>query len=260
MSVWQSIQKNKKYIGIMVATIIVLLAIILIGPLDIFSHGFYCDIVDWDWVAAKDFGTPVQLENGDFEMDFSPIKDHFVGFGIYLLNQPVGNTGSLIMTICNENRKQIDSVKIDLSKVSETKLCHVYVNTALRKGEDYILKFSTEGCSTVPYLPTIDKSYLSGESKAGNIFLGGGYAESTFTWQNKFLIILFILAVYGFICAKLISESKAQKVILVASIITFMTTLLSWNYMYNSLDNSNTAFSDFQYGSERLVRGCRSRT
>ena len=174
MTEWKLVQINKKHIIIIMVTLIMLLAIILIGPLDFFSHGFYCNVVDWDSVAAEDFGDPVQLENGDFEMDFSPIQDHFVGFGIYLLNQPGGNSGNLIVTLYDENRNQIDYIIVDISKVIEAELYRIYVNADLEKGKKYILKFVAEDCSTAPYLPTVDRDYLSGESESSNIFLGGG--------------------------------------------------------------------------------------
>lgn len=255
MTEWKLVQINKKHIIIIMVTLIMLLAIILIGPLDFFSHGFYCNVVDWDSVAAEDFGDPVQLENGDFEMDFSPIQDHFVGFGIYLLNQPGGNSGNLIVTLYDENRNQIDYIIVDISKVIEAELYRIYVNADLEKGKKYILKFVAEDCSTAPYLPTVDRDYLSGESESSNIFLGGGYAEPTFTFQDKLLIAFFIISIYGFIGSKLIFENKKQKIVSTVAISIFMTTFLLWNYMYNSFDNYNTLFDDFQVDSESLVAG-----
>lgn len=238
--------------GILVITIAILVFILLLGPGDIFSHGYYCDEINYD-MALDDITSVIDLANGDFEMEFSPVNRHFAGFEINLLNQPYGNMGHLNLTIINKNGKEIDRISVDLSKVSEGKWYKTYANAPLKKDEVYRLCFSAVGCDVTPYLQTIDSDYLGDESLSGDVLLGYAYARSTFTFQEKVLIILLILAVWGYLCAGLLTNDVQKRVIRNAAVFIFLTVVLSWNYMYNSMDVENEKFSTFQYDSEAAV-------
>lgn len=243
---------DKQKIGILIATVVMFFFIFIFGPLDCFSHGYYWEEIPYDEVAMdlKDY---IMLEDGDFEMQFSPVKDHFAGFELNLVNQPEDNTGILLLTILDRKGKTIDEITVDLSRVSAAVWYKTDIKASLKKGEIYTLRFSALHCTTVPYLQIIDPDYLGAENITGDVLLGYAYAESTFTFQNKVLIILFIIAAWGFLCGRLIKKEKYKRVAYYAAGFVMMVSILSWNYMYNSMDDQNVTFTGFQIDSESLV-------
>ena len=61
---------------------------------------------------AEDYHDTINLENDYYEMAFSPQKPHMVGFEIYIINQPDGNTGTLRLAIIDNKGKEIDCIDI----------------------------------------------------------------------------------------------------------------------------------------------------
>lgn len=245
---------NKAKIGLAVSTIIMAIAIVMIGPMDIFTHGFFYNEINCGQIAPEDFQDSIKLENGFYEMAFVPQKRHMVGFEIYLTNQPDGNSGTLHLTIIDKDGDEADDIFVDLSKVHEARWYKVRTSANLRKGEKYTLRFSAEDCGTIPYLQNVGSSYLPAETVDGNILLVYAYAEPTFTFQNKVIIILFMVAVWGFVCTFFVAGKKKLCLRIVTAGV-LMTAVLTWNYMYNSMDYQNSTFSDFQADSETLVTG-----
>ena len=238
--------------GIPVITAVILAFILLLGPGDVFSHGYYCDEINYDR-ALDDINGIIDLQYSDYEMKFSPIDRHFAGFEINLLNQPYGNTGLLILTVIDKNGKEIERISVDLHKVSEGQWYKTYADASLKKGEVYRLLFSAVDCDVVPYLQTIDPDYLGDESLSGDVLLGYAYAQSTFTFQEKVLIIALILAVWGYVCAGLLANDVQKRVSRNAAVFIFLSVVLTWNYMYNSMDVENESFPAFQHDSESAV-------
>ena len=241
----------KKKAGLFVSTLAMILVIIIIGPLDIFTHGFFYDEIDCSQIAPEDFQGCINLENGAYEMSFSPQEPHMTGFEIYLAHQPEGNTGNLRMSIFDDSGKKLDDIFVDLSKVPEASWYKVYTSADLKEDREYILRFKAEDCATIPYLQCVDSSYLPDETITGDVLLVYAYAESTFTFQNKVIFALFIVAAWGLGCAEFLNKGK--KAIRIVSAGIFMTAVLTWNYMYNSMDTQNSSFSNFQSDSETLV-------
>lgn len=246
--------KIKQKTGLIVSTLIMIIAIVVFGPIDAFTHGFFCDEIDCSQIAEDDFKDPVDLENGVYEMTFSPRDRHMVGFAIYLINQPDENTGTLHMTIMDLDRNEIDSIVVDLNKVKAASWYKVYANVKLKEGKEYLLRFSVEDCATIPYLQNVDSDYLPDETLSGNILLAYAYAKPTFTFQDKIILSMFIIAVWMIICTGFLTEEK-KKVSRIIAIGILLTSVLTWNYMYNSMDNQNVSFSGFQADSETLVTG-----
>lgn len=243
---------NKQKIGILIVTVIMLLAILILGPLDCFSHGYFCDEIHLD-EAAADIKDHIRLEDGDFEMQFSPVKDHFVGFELNLVNQPEDNSGTLLLTVLDKNGKRVEEITVDLSKVAAGSWYKTYTKTSLKKGQTYTLRFSALQCATAPYLQIIDPDYLGAENISGDVLLGYAYAASTFTFQNKVLIVLFLIAFWGFLCSGFMKEEMHKKTLYYAAAFLMATAVLSWNYMYNSMDSQNDTFASFQADSGALV-------
>lgn len=238
--------------GVIISTLIMIILIIIIGPMDIFAHGFFYNELDYDLIAT-DLQEPICLEDGDYEMKFKPADDHFIGFEINLTNQPEGNKGDLILTILDGDGQKIDEVLVDLSKVREASWYKVRLSKFLKKGYEYTLVFSAKNCSTVPYLQTIDLDYCTEETITGNILITYVYAESTFTFQNKVIIFVFLIAIWLFFISTFTKSSSIKNIMKYFSAAALITAALSWNYMYNSMDNQNGLFDGFQSDSERLV-------
>lgn len=245
------VRANKKFI---ICTLMAITAILIIGPLDVFTHGFYYNEISPEQILSEDFFGTIDLEKDSYEMIFCPQKPHFAGFEIYLLNQPDDNTGTLHLSIESEDGKIIENVYIDLSTVHEASWYKVYTSANYKKGEKYILKFIAEDCTIVPHLQRVNQSYLADESVMGDILLVYAYANSTFSFQNKVIIALLIIAIWACVCSKF-TESKIKKPLCIAGIGIFLTAALTWNYMYNSMDDQNSKFPQFQADSETLVTG-----
>ena len=77
------------------------------------------------------------------------------------------------------------------------------------------------------------------------------YAKSTFSFQQKTIIILFFIGI-GLLIMEWPNRNSELKLL---GIIILMSSVLSWNYMYNFMDSNNESFSSFQADSEGLVVG-----
>lgn len=245
---------RRKKIGLLALALLLLLLFIMIGPMDAFTHGFFYEETNVGLIPEGDFRGEIDLADGDYELEFSPQEKHMAGFEIYLTNQPEGNTGTLMLTI-SDRGKPLEEIPVDLSKVKPNSWYKVYLSAHLKKGKTYTLSFSAKECGTIPHLQCVDKDYLPDETWSGadkNILLVYAYANPTFTPQNKVLIFLYFLSFECGICALL--SGKRKKQIGIAALGIFLTAVLSWNYIYNSMDNSNGGFGGFQEDSEQLVR------
>lgn len=248
------VEINKKSILAVIISLVAFGMIILIGPADYFTHGYYCNELDYDIVVADITSTYNFESNGTFEMLFSPKSNHFVGFEINLVNQPANNSGTMKMEIQSKQGKVIDIIEVDLSKVQEAVWYKTYTKAELRKGTTYKLLISTENCVTVPHLQLITPGYLE-ENVEGNLLIGYAYAKPTFTFQNKVLFIMFIISGWLYVLTQLLEWKTVRSFISYLASGIFIIALLSWNFMYNSMDKGNDIYYEFQSDSESLVKG-----
>ncbi len=245
---------KKKQIAILIITIIMIFLMVIIGPIDYFTHGYFCNEISYDQIPKEGFIDYIDLKNNSFKIEFSLKKKHFKGFEINITNHPENNKGSLYLTIYDNNNKQIDEIIVDISKVKTGVWYKTYINENLNKEEKYTLNISAKNCDTYPYLQIVDSKYVSNETISGNLLIGYAYAASTFNFQNKVLVFLFFITIYTIIFGKLILTEEKSKTCIIGAIFILMITVLSWNYMYNSMDNQNTSFfAGFQSDSESLV-------
>ena len=242
--------KNKRA-GIIILIVLCVLMAILIGPMDYFRHGHYYEEYDFTQIAEEDWEDQISLENEAYEMEFSPVKDYLNGFSIFLYNQPDDNEGSLVLTITDEKGKVIDRTKVDLSKPQAGKWYKTYIDSNLKKDKVYKLQFTVHDCKYYPYLQNVDDDYLPEETQSGSILIAYSYAQPTFTFQERSMIVLLILAFILMLIGGLIPERK--KLLNSIAIVIFLTLILSWNYMHNSMDNANTMYAGYQIDSETLV-------
>lgn len=244
---------SKRWIGIGIITVLLLGICIWVGPVDHFSHGYYCDEINY-YAVQNDILQYVTMEpDKAYAMSFAPQKKHFAGFELNLANQPEGNAGILELKVLNDKDKVLDTIEVDLGKVQEHVWYKTYTNVRLKKGKTYTVHITARNCTTYPQLMMIDPDYIR-ENITGNLFMGYAYADSTFTFQNKVLIILFLLSVWLLCMSRIVSKENLRVKISWTASIIFLATVLAWNYMYNSMDIENDIFPGFQMESEILTR------
>lgn len=239
----------------LIISIFLIITAVLIGPADYFTHGYFCDEIDVS-VASADLGTPINLTQEEATITFRPIKKHFAGFEIYMTGQTSEDPGYVTVEIKDSNGGIVDTVEVPINKIKDSVWYKVYTNKELKVGTTYSLSFSAHDATTSPSILTIDTDYLGDEIIEGNGAIVFAYEKPTFSISAKTLLILFILSIWLFLIYKLgiIPENK-RRFCFVLSGIVFLTTLLSWNFMFNSFDNQNSRFSGFQADSETLVTG-----
>jgi hypothetical protein len=245
------LKSNK--IAIIILIVLRAFMIILIGPMNHFTHGHYYEEYDFDQIVNDAIHNQISLKDENYEMTFSPVKDYLNGFSICLGNQPDDNKGVIELTIKDEKEKAVDHIEVDLSKPHEGMWYKTDANTTLKKGKIYTLQFSASNCKTYPYLKTIDSGNLPKETKSGNVLLAYSYAQPTFTFQERVIIILLLVAV----CFLLVGQLAPNKATVMNTVfvVTFLTCILTWNFMHNSMDTENTLFPDYQVQSETLTTG-----
>ena len=254
--------KVKYLIGAVVA-FLTLGAILVIGPLDAFSHGFYCDMAEYEEVEGMQQYT--QLQQEPFVQVFSPVKKHFRGFEIVMINLPEDNEGGLLFSVQDESGAIVDETTVNVAEILPGTPYQVYLNRTLKAGRTYALKISAVQCDTVPYLLIADKAYLTQENIEGNLFLGYAYGKPTFSFTEKFLIAAGLLLLYGMLLCLLFCPKSVMvgRSLMLAG----LGLLLTWNFLFNTFSraeiNTNslerykerTSFAHFQEDSETYVTG-----
>lgn len=245
--------KNRKLIW--GSFLIYLIFIICIGPIDIFFHGFFGETVAYDQINSEDFKEYVNLEKTTFEQTFMPLKRHFAGSQINLVNLSDDNKGELLLEIFNNKGKLIEAIHADISKVRAGEWYKVYSKKKLKPNQIYTLRITAKECQSVPYLQIVDDDYLGKENISGNLLLGYAYALSTFSLPEKILIILFLGSMWLWFVSRIVEKKKLSDRYQHISLFILLLSVLTWNYMFNSMDNENASFNDFQTDSETLVTG-----
>lgn len=245
---------NKKKTFFWLASVIIILYMILMGPMDIFRTGYFREEVDLSQILESDYQGEIDLADQDYDMVFSPKKPYMTGIELYFKNQPSKNSGEIKVNIADEKGNTKDTVLIELSTVRGDSWYKVYTSADLKQGQKYKLTVSAENCEVTPHLQKVKRSYLPAENVEGDALISFAYKHSTFTFQNKALICMFLIALWLFLAYKTF-DIKGKKCFGIAAVILFMTTVLAWNYEYNSIDSENKKYEGFQANSESLVLG-----
>lgn len=248
---------NIKKKGFIIASMILFVLLILIGPMDFFSHGFYCDVVEYSNINEEDFISYVDISKDAYETEFSPIEKHFAGFEIFFEEIPDTAEGMLTLSTYEEDGELIESREVNISGISPKTWYMVYTNGHYNKNTEYRLVLNTENCTEPLLLVLIDNDYLSEESLGNNLLIGYAYSEPTFTNAEKVLITLLFLAIWIMVFGEIfLNASSKRKYTRFVALTLGMTAILSWNYMFNSFDVENQEkFESFQYDSDSLVTG-----
>lgn len=231
-------------------TAAVWLLILLMGPLDYFTHGFYCDVVGIENIDTEDILGSIELSSV-YEGKFVPVQKHFRGFQISLLNVPP--SGSLNICIFDENGRCKGESNVDLSQMTEKSWYRVYIDAHLKPGKIYSYTLKAVDCETAPCIQLVDGDYLGEETEGDGILIGYAYAEPTFSFPEKILLAFLFIGIWLILMGKLLCTEKSFKMIKWCGVFMIMTTALCWNYLYNSFDKQNKKFGDAY--SETLVTG-----
>ena len=241
-------------VALLLLTCIMLAVVIGMGVMDPFVHGYYCEETEYWQIPSEDFRESIRLDDTVFEMEFSPRKAYLAGFEVRLEEQPEGMGGTLRLDILDEKGKHLETVRADLNGVDPALWYKVYIKARLKKQEVYTLRVSAEDYVTAPALKAVDNVYLPEETRTGNLLIGYAYAKPTFTVQNKVIMAMFIVAAWVFACTFFIGK-KYRAIMQRVAMAILMVAVLTWNYMYNSMDKQNSEFLKFQADSEALVTG-----
>ena len=245
----------RKVIAIVVIMVIILI-ICLIGPFDVFTHGFYYEVIESSNINEEDYLGKIELRGGvEYTDEFRVTKEHFRGFALYLENV-LGNTGNICITIMDEEGRILGREVVDIREEKAQSWYQVKMNVNLKKGGTYFYVIEAVNCTEAPCLQIVDSDYLGEEiiSDRG-ILISFAYAKPTFSLPEKILLSLLIICISFVILSKVFLKGEIFKKFCMIIYIIAMTVILSWNYMFNSFDSHNYLFENFQEDSETLVTG-----
>ena len=251
----RKVSRKKK--GFIIASIILFVLLLLIGPVDFFDHGFYCDVVEYNNINEEDHVGYADVSQDTYEATFSPVEKHFAGFEIIFEDIPDTTDGILILSTYREDGSLIESRKVPINDISPKTWYAIYTKRHYAENVEYRLAINTENCTVPLRLILVDEDYLSEESLGNNLLIGYAYSESTFTNAEKVLIMLFLLAMWIMVFGEIfLIDSLNRKYTRFAALFLGLTAILSWNYMFNSFDVENQErFESFQCDSDSLVTG-----
>lgn len=239
--------------------IIIVLGIVFIFSLDVFdlfSHGYYTESVSMSDIYEGDLQGVVNLSEEDsVKVQFTPIKKHFAGFVIYLTEQSENNSGNIVLKTSDESGKIIEQISVDISQIENEYEYKIRTKKHYKKDHTYFLEIKSQECKNVPKMLLIDSRYLTEESIENNLLLGYAYEESTFTNTEKVLITIFLISILLILISYLHRDVCMYVCMGRIGVFIFLATIMSWNFNFNSLDNNNLLFEDFQSSSEGLVVG-----
>ena len=247
---------DRNRIVALIITIALVVLILCIGPFDVFTHGNYCDVTELSSIGSDGFLGQVSLEDGPFTGEFTPMKRHFVGFELNLVNIPKEESGIIVVSVTDAKGKTLDSTEVDLKKITEQKWYRVYLDANLKVGTSYFYTVEAKDCSVYPCLQIVSNAYLEEENIDNGVLVGYIYAESTFSFPEKALLIILIFTIWLFCISRIQLNENNRKIVNIVVVVLMMIFGLSWNFMYNSLDNHNDEnFAAFQEDSETLATG-----
>ena len=252
----EKVQGYSRKLTFIIISIIFMVLLFLLFPIDYFSHGFYSDAIEYYNISEEDIWGYFDLGQSSYDLTFTPLQDHFAGFEVMLDQIPEDVSGELEL-VTSADGSIIETWEVNLSDVSSKNWYMIYADEKYKKNIEYQLKISVRDCNEAPLLLMIDNDYLQKESQGDNLLIGYAYEQSTFTLEEKALILLLALSIWLFLLGEMwISDMLKRKYVRVGALTLGLTVLLSWNYMFNSFDVENDSnFETFQLDSDALVLG-----
>lgn len=237
----------------LIISVAMFLFALMIGPMDFFAHGYYCDDIDMS-MASQNASEPLNLMEEEVKVRFEPVMNHFAGFEIYMEGVNVDDVGTLHYSIEDDSGKVIEQSSILLSSIGINKWYKVYTKANCKTGSEYLLRFYAEGSNGSPSLASVDTRYLGSDVIGGNTAIVFAYKKPTFDAATKAFFIIFLLAAWFFLAGKIFFKKDATKsAAMQVAMFIFLIAVLAWNYTFNTLDSANTRFSSFPSISDDLV-------
>ena len=241
-----------KKVKFAILTVVALTLVIIIGPLDSFSHGYYCDVTEWDLHIENVEAKYQELTEEGLVLQFTSMKKHFAGCLVRLQNIP--DEGKMTVEVYDENDARIGNTMVSVSELSEDEWYRVYIDAEIKEGKNYKLHIAVCETKEFPMILLADEVMNAEEITSGQALIGFAYEESTFELQEKVLICILILAGWIFGCSILCEKEHRKSYLRKMAGYMALGILLTQAYMYNSLDNANDKeFRTFQKDSESLV-------
>ncbi|WP_314113075.1 hypothetical protein [uncultured Solobacterium sp.] len=244
------LKQAKNNIVFVVLSLLLLVLLVLIGPMNAFQHGYYANEVDVSTILKDDLAGTYDLIKSEYTTTFIPAKKHMTGVEVYIVKQD-STQGSLILTIEDSNGKIIDHSEVEVSNVKSDTWYKFYTKAKYKIGGQYTLHISASGTNGSITLQKATTSYMSEENRSGEALLSFAYKKSTFSIGERALICMLIFSFWMILLARQLKNSKSCTLKLIG-ICGVLVTFLSWNYFFNSIDKSNISFDYFQADSEAL--------
>lgn len=238
-----------------VVTIFALFAIVLIGPMDCFKYGFFGDDISYDSRSTEDVIGYADLSTEGYVSEFMPVEEYFAGFAVYLTDIDTAGTGRLCLSVKEQDGSVVETIEIEIDTDEKEKWHVAKCREKLEKDQVYVLEIKAEDCDFSPSALLIRQELLDEENITGNLLMKYCYERSVFSVGEKVLISIYIVAAWLMVFSCFVNKASWKRAAKYVSVFIFLTGVLSWNYMFNSMDDNNTGFKDFQEGSETLVTG-----
>lgn len=235
-------------------TIVMFFAILAIGPLDMFSHGFYSDTINYTQVYSEDISL-YDLSEDVYIFSFEPKEKHFAGLEINFVKEVEGLQDTIKIDIYDEKNNCIEKIQISTKDIVSKEWYKIYIDAELSLNNIYTVEISLKNKEKGLFLQLVDKSYLHDEQVNGNLLVCYAYEKSTFMISEKILLCIGIFALWLLAMSKIFGVNKNIQKFKHISFFMIITIGLAWNYMYNTMDVSNLNFEYFQNDSETLVTG-----
>lgn len=239
--------------GILAAMAVLMAVLMLPVALDAFSHGYFCDESAYGPLPPEDVQGYADLADGGASVWFVPAQKHFRGFLLALANQPEGNAGQLLLTVCEEDGTLADRLTVDLGRVRENQWYRTYLNKELKAGRRYSLTIEAENCRTYPWLQLVGENHTAPETEGMGLLMGYAYGKGTFSGMMK-AGIFFLLAFVWCMAAGCLFLPKDKRLALNrAAACLLLGVLLMSNYILCYMDSPEAISAAFDAGSEKLA-------
>lgn len=243
---------------ILPAGAVLTLLAVLLWQLDVrdgFHHGYFTDARPFENVADDSILGSYDLSEGAFSLTFTPAKDHFAGFVLYVTDLPEDAQGSLVLQVEDSEGTPLDTVDVALSEMVSEHAYKVQREEELCRGESYLLTISIRDCETAPSLILVDEDFRAEESADNGLLIGYAYAESTFTAVEKCLLSLLAIGLTLCLLTAMYGScgGKRQRAAGRIGFGLILLILMAWNDSFSTLNGNNDTFEGFQSDSEALV-------
>lgn len=240
---------------ILAAVVLVFILAILVGPLNVFAHGFQSRVMKYAEIMPEEYAGTVDLTQQEYSLTFTPNKPYFTGFALNVIFDPADAEGELVLTVSDQNGNAVDQQIAEIRRMHSAKWYYISGVRSLKENTTYQLRISARNVQNPLLIPRVQEHYVSEESSHDNLLIGYVYKEATFTPQQRVLIVMLLLTVAVMLCSLLISNFGIALQIRRGTGLCLLFILLSWNYMYNIMDTANETFDYFQEDSEALAIG-----